>query len=219
MMHFLQNNLLFTQGIQIFVVLIALGIGAFLLYRPLLYVVLGALLFSLYFFRNPDRVCSAARNDDSVLICPADGKILAIARDKQGGIEGYHQKVSIFMSPFDVHVNWLPTGGTIENVAYKPGKFMMAFLPKSSELNERNDVVIRAHNGSRLVVRQISGTIARCICCWINKGDTFSAGHKYGMIRFGSRVDILLPDDVTLDIGVGQRVYGGQTVLGRWTCA
>lgn len=94
----------------------------------------------------------------------------------------------------------------------------MAFLPKSSELNERNDLLIMHKNSKMVLVRQIAGMVARRICCWVESGQSVGAGDKYGMIRFGSRVDVLLPDDVVLSVGLGQRVYGGKTVLGRWTC-
>jgi len=94
----------------------------------------------------------------------------------------------------------------------------MAFLPKSSELNERNDLLLKNENGKTIKVRQIAGTIARRICCWAQEGQKVKAGQKYGMIKFGSRVDVLLPSDVSLSVGIGQKVYGGQTILGRWVC-
>jgi len=217
MMTWLYSNLLWTEGIQIVVVLAALGIGAFFVYKPLIYVVVALFLFSLYFFRNPERECPQAQSDDALLICPADGKVVDVQYDPDNGIEGYARKVSIFLSPLDVHVNWTPVAGVVQEVIYKPGTFTMAFLPKSSLLNERNDICIRAHNGRTLVVRQIAGTVARRICCWVQKDATLTTGQKIGMIRFGSRVDVLLPAQVELYVGVGQRVFGGQTILGRWT--
>jgi phosphatidylserine decarboxylase len=105
---------------------------------------------------------------------------------------------------------------TRKSVTYKPGAFLLAFTPKSSELNERNDIVIR--NGTRkLVVRQIAGTIARKIVWWAKPGMRVQRGDKYGMIRFGSRIDLLLPQNVTIKIKVGQRVVGGTTMIGLWS--
>ena len=178
--------------------------------------VLGFLIFSFYFFRNPDRVCVQALADPAVIVCPADGKIVSIQFDANNGLEGFARKVSIFISPFDVHVNWSPVAGTVDAITYTPGSFTLAFLPKSSHLNEHNDIRIHADNGSDVMVRQIAGTIARRICCWVNEDDTVNAGQKVGMIKFGSRVDLFLPADVALSVGLGQRVYGGETVLGRW---
>ncbi len=215
----INSNLIWTEGAQILLVTLLCGLGAFLFYRPLLYVVVAFLVFTFYFFRNPERVCPQAHTDATILVCPADGKVVAVDYDPLGALEGaYTYKVSIFLSPFDVHVNWSPVAGTIERVVYKPGTFTLAFLPKSSLLNERNDIYIKAPHGQSLVVRQIAGTVARRICCWVQPHDAVTSCSKIGMIRFGSRVDILLPKEVDLQVSIGQRVYGGQTILGRWTC-
>ncbi len=216
MLAFLKSNLLWTAGLSIAVVLAGLGLIGILFFRPLFYISTGLFLFSLWFFRNPDRVCEQALNDSFLLVCPADGKILDIQYDVNGGFDGYVQKVSIFLSPLDVHVNWAPITGKVKKVQYRPGAFKVAFLPKSSELNERNDLHLISPDGRTILVRQIAGAIARRICCWVREGEQVAFGQKYGMIRFGSRVDVLLPKNVELSVGVGQRVYGGQTVLGRW---
>lgn len=216
MLSLLTSNLLWTEGLYIVLVLGATAILGVIVWRPLAYVSLFLFLFSFYFFRNPARMCPEALHDDTVLICPADGQVVDVQYDPHNGIEGYAQKVSIFLSPIDVHVQWLPVAGTIERIVYKPGTFSFAFLPKSSELNERNDVFIRAHNGQSMVVRQIAGSMARRIRCWVHEGQQVAAGQKYGMIRFGSRVDMLLPENVHVSVGIGQQVLGGQTVLGRW---
>jgi len=213
---FFSANLIWTEGAQILIVLVVMIIGALLWYRPIACVILGFLAFSFYFFRNPDRVCLAALHDDTVIVCPADGKVVAIKYDPLNALEGFAHKISIFLSPFDVHVNWLPAAGTVEEVIYKPGAFTFAFLPKSSELNERNDVRMVTTTGHPIMVRQIAGTIARRICCWVNKGQVVPLGHKFGMIRFGSRVDLFLPKEAVPAVGVGQVVYGGQTVIAHW---
>ncbi|MFI5332868.1 MAG: phosphatidylserine decarboxylase family protein [Candidatus Babeliales bacterium] len=216
MQTFITNNLLWSQAPGIVLVLVLCAILALWLYRPLLFLVILAAVFSIYFFRNPERVCIPALHDPSIIVCPADGKVISVTSRPDDGIEGYAHKVSIFLSPFDVHVNWVPVAGVVESIVYRSGTFSFAFLPKSSELNERNDVHIRARNNQELVVRQIAGTIARRICCWVKPDDTVSVGQTFGMIRFGSRVDVLLPTDVRIVVGVGQRVYGGQSVLGVW---
>jgi len=217
MLYVLKNNLLWTQGLPIVIVLAAVMIFSMLFFKPLFYVAIGFFIFSLYFFRNPDRMCKEALDDPAVLVCPADGKVVDIVYDKENNLDGYAQRVSIFLSAFDVHVNWAPMSGMVKEVVYKKGAFKLAFLPKSSELNERNDLLISDQNGKTIKVRQIAGLVARRICCWVKEGETVKAGQKYGMIRFGSRVDIFLPADVKINVGIGQRVYGGQTVLGRWS--
>lgn len=216
MISFFTTNLLWAEGLYIFVWLIVASLMGLIFFRPLLYASLFFLAFSFYFFRNPERHCITASSDAAVLVCPSDGTVVDIQYSRAQDLEGYAQKVSIFLSPFDVHVNWTPMAGVIQYIAYRPGTFSMAFLPKSSELNERNDIVIVSDRGNIITVRQIAGTIARRICCWVDKGQTVPLGYKYGMIRFGSRVDILLPDNVTLAVGVGQKVCGGHTILGRW---
>jgi phosphatidylserine decarboxylase len=207
---------LWTAGQEILIGTVVVAVVAFFVYRPLLYVAVLFFLFSLYFFRNPARHCVESDYDDTVILCPADGKIVDIQYDPTGGFDGYERKVSIFLSPLDVHVNWVPTNGMVSAVVYRPGTFSMAFLPKSSALNERNDLVITTPFGESILVRQIAGTLARRICCWVEKDSLVVKGQKFGMIRFGSRVDILLPATTELAVGFGQRVYGGQTVLGRW---
>lgn len=210
------TNLLWSEGIYIVYAILGAGFIGFFFFRPLLYLALCFFAFSFYFFRNPERTCPQAQQDSSVLICPADGTVVDIQYSKTNSLEGYAQKVSIFLSPIDVHVNWVPMNGRLQAVTYKPGTFTMAFLPKSSELNERNDIIITQDGTKKILVRQIAGTVARRICCWVHQGEILHAGQKFGMIRFGSRVDILLPENVTLAVGVGQKVVGGQTVLGRW---
>ncbi len=215
MLAFITANLLWTEGIVLVGLFISVGVISLFLFRPLFYVTVLLFVFSLYFFRNPDRICSQVLYDDTVIVCPADGSVIDIQHNRNGHLEGYAQKVSIFLSPIDVHVNWIPVAGNVEAVTYQPGSFMPAFFSKSSEYNEHNDVIIKNNYGT-LLVRQIAGILARRISCWAKKGQQVMAGQKYGMIKFGSRVDILLPAYVTLNIRKGQKVYGGQTVLGTW---
>jgi phosphatidylserine decarboxylase len=215
MFEFITHNLLWTESPSIVAVLLVAGFIGWFFYKPLFFVTLLLFLFCFYFFRNPERVCPEALIDPTVLVCPADGTIVDISYDPNGGFSGYHHKVSIFLSPFNVHVNWIPLAGTIQKIDYIPGKFMMAFLPKSSELNEHNDVTIATADGKTILLRQIAGTVARRIVCWVREGQSVTAGQKYGMIKFSSRVDVLLPKDIALAVKVGQKVYGGKTVFGR----
>lgn len=219
----LTSNLLWTEGILIIAVLSVAAALAYLYYKPALVLVACAFLFSFYFFRSPERSCSERQTNERVIVCPADGKVVAVKYDKTNGLEGYPQRVSIFLSPLDVHVNWIPVDGVLEDIIYTPGKFLLAFLPKSSLLNEHNDIVIQpthtpeGHNHT-MKVRQIAGFVARRICTWVEPKQSVMTGQKYGMIKFGSRVDIFLPACARVEVSVGERVYGGQTVLGRWIC-
>lgn len=174
-------------------------------------------LFSIWFFRNPERHCAELQYDTTVIVCPADGKVVDIQFGDVG--HGFDQKISISLSLFDVHVNWIPVSGVISHMIHKPGAFTLAYLPKSSELNERHDMHIKTVDGKRVMVRQIAGTVARRICWWVHEHQVVKAGDTFGMIRFGSRVELFLPKDVTLAVGCGQLVYGGQTVIGHWSSA
>ena len=209
------NNLLWSQGLKILAVVAALSFIGIFKWRIFLYLGIFIFIFSLYFFRNPARSCPEAAKDPNVLVCPADGKIIEIKKSETNEFDGYAQKVSIFLSVFDVHVNRVPMSGILKNKVYKAGKFLMAFLPKSSELNERNDIEIVNEKNDTILVRQIAGTIARTICCWLHKGYNLTVGEAYGMIKFGSRVEILLPKNFSVEVKKDQHVYGGKTVLGR----
>lgn len=215
MFSFITTNLLWTESLWIVIALAAMAVIAWFIARPITYLAIIVFIFCFYFFRNPERVCPEALLDNTVLVCPADGKVVDIQYDPKGGFNGYHQKVSIFLSPFNVHVNWTPAAGVIEKIEYVPGQFVFALLPKSSELNEHNDVVIKRADGKTILVRQIAGMIARRIVCWAREGQTVTAGQKYGMIKFSSRVDLLLPEQAQIAVKVGQKVSGGKTVLGR----
>lgn len=225
----LVNNLLWKDGkyiaiftLLIIVILIFLKFSKIDLFKNSIVIIItnillalfvGFFLFSLYFFRNPDRICKEREFDNSILVSPCDGQVVEISQISN--MENYTQKISVFLSPIDVHVNWIPEDGTIENVVYRPGKFIVAFAPKSSDINERNDIIINCKKG-KIQVGQIAGFVARRICCWVKEGDKVNAGQKFGMIRFGSRIDIFLPANVEIKINLGQKILGGQTAIGRW---
>lgn len=211
MVSFFTHNLLWSQGINLLFVITILIICSYF-WRPLLFVAAGLFLFSLYFFRNPDRECPEASTNKDVLVCPADGKIVSIEQLPEQDEFGY--KIAIFLSPFDVHVTRCPLTSKVAATAYRKGIFKMAFLPKSSELNEANDILLQTTSGTLIKVRQIAGTIARVIVCWVREGDELTHGQTMGMIKFGSRVELFLPRAVAITVQNGQRVYGGQTVIG-----
>jgi phosphatidylserine decarboxylase len=168
--------------------------------------------FVLWFFRNPERT---GPNDEKSVISPADGKVIKIEElEDTGFIQERCIKISIFMNIFDVHVNRIPFSGTIENITYKKGAFISANLDKASEKNERNIVLLRTSTGRKILFIQIAGLIARRIVCWIDKGMDLTRGERYGLICFGSRLELFIPSDSTVVVKVGDRVRAGSTVMG-----
>jgi len=164
------------------------------------------------FFRSPER---ATNGGDRVIVAPADGKIVMIERTIEPEyFKDERIQISIFMSATNVHVNWFPVGGEIIYYYYHPGKHMVAFNPKASLENERATTVIRHADGHRLLVRQIAGAMARRIKCYPKVGEPVTQGDELGFIKFGSRVDLLLPVDAKIDIQLGQKVTGKRTVIG-----
>lgn len=174
---------------------------------------LALLVWVVYFFRDPVRVTPAR---EGLVISPADGRVSMISRVVPPAELGLGPlpmlRVSIFMSVFDCHVNRAPIGGTIEKLAYRPGKFLNADLDKASEDNERNGVVLRTAYGTFGVV-QIAGLLARRIVWWVGEGQPLATGERFGMIRFGSRVDVYFPEGAQPLVAEGQRAIAGETVL------
>ena len=163
-------------------------------------------LFIAYFFRDPERVVPA---DAAAIVSPADGKIVGIAAEPDN-----MTRVSIFLSVFNVHINRSPFGGEVESVHYLPGKFKVAFDAAASAENEQNVLVIRS-GSDKIKFSQIAGILARRIVCWKKPGDSVAKGERIGLIKFGSRVDIFLPENVALSIKLGDKVQGGASVIGR----
>ena len=170
------------------------------------------MLFSLYFFRDPER---SIPEGEGLILSPADGRVVAIEDvDEPDFLQGSSKRVSIFMSPLNVHVNRAPISGEVVFEKYNPGKFVMAWRDKASELNEQNSIGIVADE-RKYLVRQIAGWVARRIVCAVKPTQKVRAGERYGMIRFGSRVDLFLPPQaVEVKVEVGQKVYGGTSVIG-----
>jgi phosphatidylserine decarboxylase len=165
-------------------------------------------LFVLNFFRDPERSVPSA---PGVLVSPADGRVVEICAEEEAG--RIRQRISIFMSPLNVHVNRSPVSGTIESVVYRKGSFRMASEPRASVENECNTFTVGGENGE-IVVRQIAGVLARRIVFWKNVGDRLERGERVGMIKFGSRVDILVSPQVALSVKVGDHVKAGSTIIG-----
>ena len=173
---------------------------------------LAATFFICYFFRDPDRVVPTR---PEAVVSPADGKVIAAGlQDRSPFHEGACLKVSIFMSVFNVHVNRIPHEGRIKQIRYFPGKFFSANLDKASRHNEHNAMWLETDKGQPICFVQIAGLIARRIICYAQEGDRVQRGQRFGLICFGSRLDIYLPPETLLKVAVGDRVSAGTTVLG-----
>ncbi len=196
--------------ISVFVTIIFLIINNFL---GLIGILLTVWVY--YFFRDPDRTIIG---DDSFLVSPADGEVIKVEEvdgPKELGLENKKfKKISIFMNVFDCHVNRTPCSGIIEDILYKPGKFLNASLDKASEDNERNYYKIKDKHGNDIVVVQIAGLVARRIVCETNKNQELSQGDRIGMIRFGSRADVYYENYEPL-VKVGQTAISGETLLAK----
>ena len=184
------------------------------LWPPLGWLAVVATAWCAYFFRDPPRITPAR---DGLLVAPADGRVSRVVdavppAELELGARPL-TRISIFMSVFDCHVNRSPTSGRVERMVYRAGAFLSADLDKASESNERNMLVIAAPGGTRLGVVQIAGLVARRIVPFVRAGDPVAAGQRIGMIRFGSRVDVYLPDGVRALVGEGQTTIAGETVI------
>jgi phosphatidylserine decarboxylase len=188
-----------------------LGIILFWLLNPIVGVALLVLsTFFLFFFRDPDRAVTAP---DSAVLSPADGRVMVAGPSTgQDFAAASWQQISIFLSPMDVHVNRMPTGGRVTQVKYHPGRFLPAYRGEAGDLNEYTEVTLD-HAGTTIVVRQIVGILARRIVCRVKEGDMVKAGDRFGVMKFGSRMDIFLPKGTTMHSKVGEKVVGGVTVM------
>jgi phosphatidylserine decarboxylase len=188
---------------------------AWLLTGPLLGLPLLVLCsFLLFFFRDPDRVHNAP---PSAVLSPADGRVMVAGQPTgEAAPPGTWQQVSVFLSPMDVHVNRIPVSGRVTRVEYHPGRFLPAYKKESGDLNERSEVTID-HSGQPIVVRQIVGVLARRVVCRTREGLDVKAGERYGVMKFGSRMDVFVPADARLHVRVGDTVVGGVTVIATLT--
>jgi phosphatidylserine decarboxylase len=166
------------------------------------------------FFRDPERIVP---DGEGLIVSPADGKVVSIVNLKDASLmPDASTRVSIFLSPLDVHINRMPVTGTIEETQYQRGKFMAAYKDEASAQNEQNAMQILAREGRRLAVVQVAGVLARRIVCHVKRGDELNRGDRFGLIMFGSRTDTYLPAGCRVEVVEGQRVKGGETILGRF---
>jgi phosphatidylserine decarboxylase len=163
-----------------------------------------------FFFRDPSRKAPA---DGNVVVAPADGRVTRVRQVTPGETDS-PTLVSIFLSPLDVHINRAPIAGVIRDVSYVPGKFLMATNERASVVNEQNALTIEGENIT-VVCKQIAGILARRVVCWKRKGDRLSLGERFGLIKFSSRTDLILPQQVDVLVEEGARVKGGTTIIGR----
>ena len=190
--------------------LVALTLGWTLLGIILVLVTLAVAAF----FRDPERIIPAGEN---LVLAPADGKVVSIAPASEDGLfKGAATRISIFLSPLDVHINRMPVAGQIAEVNYKRGSFLAAYNAEASERNERNALKIINGASHSIGVVQIAGVLARRIVCRVKQGDKLARGARFGLIMFGSRTDTYLPKGCSVDVIEGQRVKGGETILGRF---
>ena len=185
-----------------------MGGGEFLAWTG--WVLLGGAGFCAFFFRDPER---RPPGDREVLLAPADGRVTEVGLAGEG--EPNTQRVSIFLSIFDVHINRAPAAGEVRAVRYRQGAFKAAFRKDAAARNERNELEMTTERGM-IRIRQIAGVVARRIVCRVRAGDRLGPGERFGLIRFGSRTDLLLPASVRVAVRPGDRVRGGLTVIGRW---
>lgn len=183
---------------------IALLFGFFAMWLAALGFVAVA-LFMAYFFRDPHRTVP---HDDDIIVSAADGKVTRVDTTKDGKL------VSVFLSPLDVHINRAPISGTITHVDYIRGKKIPATSAEASLVNERNAITITGEKMT-VICTQIAGILARRIVCWNGEGDTLERGQKYGLIKFSSRTDLLMPAQVEIQVAVGDRVVGGETIIAK----
>jgi phosphatidylserine decarboxylase len=202
------------EGYKFVGIFAAITVVLFLIWEPLGWIGVGLTVWCYYFFRDPKR---AVPQGAGLIVSPADGVISLIERAVPPAELGMGPeallRVSVFMSVFNCHVNRAPVAGTIGAMAYRPGKFLNASLDKASEDNERNSLRIDLPDGRQIAVVQIAGLVARRIMWWVSEGQGLRTGERFGLIRFGSRLDVYLPDGVEPQVALGQTMVAGETVM------
>ena len=214
-----------AEGYKYVAIAVGLTLLLALVHRVFFWPMVGLTIWVAAFFRDPIRVTPTGEGPHgaALIVAPADGLVTMIQRvpvprelDGPNGLPpGDALRVSIFMSVFDVHINRAPVAGTVKQVVYVAGKFLNADLDKASEENERQYFVVEGHDGRRVGFTQIAGLVARRILGFVKAGDIVAGGQRIGLIRFGSRVDVFLPDDCVCQVALGQRSIAGETVIGR----
>lgn len=202
------------EGFRFLAIFAAITLVLFLLWEPLGWIGVGLTVWCYYFFRDPERVTPTR---PGLVVSPADGIVSliepAVPPAELGMADMPLTRVSVFMSVFNCHVNRSPVAGEVTAISYRPGKFFNASLDKASADNERNSLRIRMADGRDLAVVQIAGLVARRILCFVKPGDRLGTGERFGLIRFGSRLDVYLPPGVEPLVRVGQTMVAGETVL------
>ncbi len=211
--------LLWQEGRSYLAILAAVAVGAYLLYPPLLILPFFGVGFLAYFFRDPERAHPEEKQGEVTFLSPADGKVMVVAEvNEPYFFAGPARLITIFLSPLDVHVNRAPIAGEVVEVRHKKGLFRPAFLADAPSVNERNYVAIRGESTQCLLV-QIVGVVARRVVCWVKKGDKLERGAKFGVMKFGSSMQVFMPLAATCTVRAGERVVGGETVIGVITHA
>ncbi|TMV91090.1 phosphatidylserine decarboxylase [Thioclava sp. BHET1] len=202
------------EGRKFVAIFAGITLVLFLLWEPLGWIGVGLTVWCYYFFRDPERVTPVR---EGLMVSPADGVVSllepAVPPVELGLGDQPMMRISVFMSVFNCHVNRLPAGGRISKVAYRPGKFFNAALDKASSDNERNGLAVTLPDGRKYGVVQIAGLVARRILCWSKEGQSLMSGERFGLIRFGSRLDIYLPEGVAPLVCIGQTMCAGETVI------
>ena len=204
------------EGRKFVAIFATITLFLFLLWEPLGWVGVGLTVWVYYFFRDPERMVP---NEDGIMVSPADGIVSllepAVPPSELGLGSEPMTRVSVFMSVFNCHVNRIPAAGRITTVAYHHGKFLNASLDKASEQNERNGITVELSDGRQYGVVQIAGLVARRIMCWSEEGSDMQRGERFGLIRFGSRLDIYLPSGTESTVQIGQTMIAGETIIAR----
>lgn len=204
------NTFLFVVFFALILAVIAYFMNSGWIKYPLYVISISIFLFSVNFFRDPERTPPA---EDNVIVSPADGEVIIIKDiEDTRFINGKAKQVSIFMSPFNVHVNRIPVSGKVDYYKYIPGEYLMAYYEKADERNERSEIGISGKYG-KVLFTQVAGFIARRIVCTLNVNDQVTMGDRFGMIKFGSRSDIIVPFDWELKVKKGDVVFAGETVI------
>ena len=208
------------EGRKILSILLIITAGLFfvgLFANSTIYPIVGGvfsllLVFNLNFFRDPNRKIP---DGDNIIISPADGKVTAVTTINDSDVGENSKLVSIFLSVFDVHANWVPISGKVISVFHKDGQFVPAFRHDAADVNEQANTVFDTELGT-IKVKQIAGIIARRILCYAKSGENMKKGDRLGFIMFGSRTDVILPSSVNINVKVGQRVIGTETIIGNF---
>ena len=210
------DNIIVMLAISAILIISSFFVSKSWLSYPLAGIGIILAVFTFWFFRDPPRkVPEKANKDNSYIVAPADGKVVMIVPiDENKYIHGKATQLSIFLSPLDVHVNRSPVSGRVEYFKYNPGDYLVAYHPKSSELNEHSLIGVMTSHG-KVMFKQIVGIIARRIVCVVNQGDSLTVGQQIGMMKFGSRMDVMFDPNTEIFVKVGDKVIGGETIIAK----